>query len=519
MSAIRPLLGGKVPWHAIRLVTPTLCIGALVASGLIVANPTQAEAQAPVVATWTGASGASYNWSDPANWSPAVAPANGATLAFPAPSGASTEFSNDDLANLSLSSITMETGSGFASAYQVGSPAGTTISLGAGGFTSSDPSAAPSILPNSIDIPIRLAASQTWTVTGAGPELDGALNGSSSALTIDLAVAKAGSTSAPGSLYLYGDPQVGPVDIAGSDSANIGFDAGLGNGFVVLLDGLNGRNGNPVSVTDAGLFAAGSLGPLSVHRGELFVGSLALGVLTPSGSTAGSLSAHVKGAASFDHASGVVFAGLESSAVPGTTYPQLSSSGALALGEAQLALGESCNATFSPGDQLTLVKGAPVRGTFSFPGTSRPIRSGDLVRVPPPQSCHSKAPTELQFDYTRSRVTATVVGAQGAGTSALRVQHQAVRHGSALRLGLDCASALPCTGTASVTVRQTVIAEGHFTLAARHSAIATLPLTPAGRKLLAALGPQRRSAIVTITLPGGQRSRHPITMLASPLVA
>lgn len=99
--------------------------------------------------TWTGGGGNNL-WSNPANWDPGTAPVNGDDLVFGSPS------TTNDIANLSLNSISVTAGSPTLS--------GNTVSLGAGGLTSSGATA-------TISLNVTLTGSQTWSF--AGPTCSG----------------------------------------------------------------------------------------------------------------------------------------------------------------------------------------------------------------------------------------------------------------------------------------------------------------------------------------------------------
>ena len=356
---------------------------------------------------------------------------------------------------------------------------GNAITLGSGGLTATESNPASPAIADLVSLPITLGAAQAWSVQGTGPNLLGNVTGTSStSLTVNLSAASASGRTTPGGLGIGGDVEVGNLQIAGA-AADTGAAAGT-NGSVVMLSSaasLDGSDGSTVTVTDAGLAALGTVGPLTVTGGLLQVGLPTAGSLTQ---PTGTLSASVNGALTLDSTSFVSAAGITSAATPGTTYPQLTVSGTATLDGAQLALLTGCSPSLSPGDTLTLVTANSVIGTFDYPGSSgMTLASGDVVEAPAPTSgCPSPvAPTWFQIRYTTTAVTATVVAAPsvtslspstGPTTGGTQVTltgtgfsttagATAVEFGTTAATGVSCASTTTCVavsppGSGSVPV-------------------------------------------------------------------
>lgn len=83
--------------HAVLAVVPLIAVAFLA--------PMRAHASGPV--TWNGNAAPDTNWSTAGNWVGGVAPTNGDDVVFPA-SATSNPFSTDDIAGLSLHSITFQ---------------------------------------------------------------------------------------------------------------------------------------------------------------------------------------------------------------------------------------------------------------------------------------------------------------------------------------------------------------------------------------------------------------------------
>lgn len=168
--------------------------------------------------TWTGVLGANWstNISGVTNWSGAV-PVNGDSLIFP--SGASNPTNNDDIANLSVSSVTFNGSSG---GYNLGGSDALTITTG---VTDSNTSGT-----DIMNMPLVLGGSDTADVaSGAQLNLGGVISGSSgsisktSAGTLDLLGANTyggGTTVSAGTLLA--DGTIGAVTLSGGTLGGIG---------------------------------------------------------------------------------------------------------------------------------------------------------------------------------------------------------------------------------------------------------------------------------------------------------
>jgi hypothetical protein len=352
--------------------------------------------------TWSGAAPVGTSgWSNSSNWAGGTAPSGAVgTLTFPAltnpactssPPTATCFTSSNDITGLNVNLLSIDDGGPFSSNYQI---SGNAITLGAGGLTAGTTS---STFGNpSVRLPITLGASQTWSIDGNNNNSQIGLYASVTGPSTDtLGIALSHRTF----LGLNGnDVEVGPVTITGPNGAGSGNSAFL-NGAVAIGNPsggaqLNATDGNPVSVTHAGITSSnGTVGPLTMTGGNLQVGQ-------GGGPSAGTL--NVNGALTLDGASAVTVFINQSGTTAGTDYSQLGATGTVDLGNARLTVGGgggSCP-TLTEGDVDTLVTSATgLRGTFAG------IPDGTTV----PLGCSPTPQPQLRINYTSHTVTATVV--------------------------------------------------------------------------------------------------------------
>jgi hypothetical protein len=214
--------------------------------------------------TWTGEA-AESSWSAAKNWEGETAPSSPGpvTLDFPqltspACASASTSgtcyLSDNDMSGLSVESLKIDDGDD----YKIG---GGEITLGGGGLIASPASETSGEDGDSIDLPIELGASQTWSITGHGGQgaengvaIKNALIGPGKALAVNM--------SNDPLLTLEGDTEVGPITIDGTK-------AGAAGGVVLFSGELNGTDGSPVSLRDVGFEGSGTVGALKASAVEL----------------------------------------------------------------------------------------------------------------------------------------------------------------------------------------------------------------------------------------------------------
>ena len=327
--------------------------------------------------TWSGGAPVGQpNWSNNSNWSGGVAPTSSSTIAaaaFPrltsgactaSPPTATCYTSHNDLTGLSLGSLQIGTG------YHID---GNAINLGNGGLSNTFAG----IGSAQVALPIALTANQTWT--GGGIGFSRAISGSGSTLTIN---------PGGGSMGFSADVEVGNVAVNGSDTTQTGANA-QNNGVVHLFSSskLNATDGNSVTVTDAGLLSDGApIGALTSQGGYIQVGQ--------QGTPAGTVSTP---SATFDAASMVDFEIPGNGTVAGTDYGQLTSTGAVNLGGASLAINHSggCGSP-AQGAVYTLVN---TTGTLSGTFGNAP-NNGTIT-----DNCSGAT---FQINYTAHTVTATV---------------------------------------------------------------------------------------------------------------
>lgn len=357
--------------------------------------------------SWSGAtplgSGAT-NWSNPTNWVQDGAPSGAVgRLSFPAlstsacsskPASVACYQSYNDVSGLNVDSVSVDDGAPYYLS-------GNAITLGAGGLTAA-PSPGDRAIASSpnVQVPMTLAASQTWSITGGSGNQQLAIaapvTGSTQPLTIKL--------SARATLGLYADDEVGAVSATSTgtppSTVQLGSPQNPGS--------LNATDGNPVSFSGGvGLVAdSGKIGPLSMRGGQIQVGA----PVQP-----GTLA--VNGGATLDAASGLATYIHQSGTSAGTDFSQLRATGHVDLGNARLVLGgyrfvgevRSCP-VLTPGDVDALVT-----TTGSLTGTFAGVPDGTTI----PLDClgaTGTAPT-VKINYTTHTVAATVQSSAGTPTT------------------------------------------------------------------------------------------------------
>ncbi|HWF75100.1 MAG TPA: Ig-like domain repeat protein [Solirubrobacteraceae bacterium] len=330
--------------------------------------------------TWSGAAGAS-SWSTAANWVGATAP-NGpsGTLSFPALPGCTGTCytSANDLTGASANANAISIDDGVP--YQLN---GNGLTLGAGGITAA-PSGSDTGASANITLPLTLSAAQTWSITGGSSSQQlgvSSVAGAADALTVDFA---------SGGILSLTDAEVGAVSLTG--------DGALG-----LFGSLNGDNGNPVGITSparlATQFAGATSGPLTSTGGSIQVGR----GLPLDGTLA------VSGDVTLDSASNLTMFIDQPGTTPSTDYSQLTATGTVNLGGANLFLNNPAAAcpALHVGDVDTLIS-----TTGSLTGTFHNLPDGTTV----PLTCTGTAPT-VTINYTSTSVTATVASTAPGGTT------------------------------------------------------------------------------------------------------
>lgn len=267
--------------------------------------------------TWTGAIDANWstNNSGMTNWSGSV-PANGDSLIFPA--GAAHLTNIDDIASLTVGTVTF---SGASGGYNLGGSNPLTVSSGV--------TASNTVGTNTVNLPIVLGATQTFTV-GSGAQLNvgGVVSGSAG-------LVKDGS---------------GTLDLLGADTYNGGTTVSAGT---LLVDGSTGA----ISLTGGTLGGTGTLGVVTATAGTLAPG----GTNNPGVLSAGAVTLN----------SSTTFNALLGGPSPENgpnNYSQLKASGAVNLGGA--TLNATINFPLSTNASFTLIQATgTISGTFAQ-GTS-----------------------------------------------------------------------------------------------------------------------------------------------------
>jgi hypothetical protein len=391
-----------------------------------------ATAAAATDFTWSGATprgAGAASWSKTTNWSGGVAPSGSVgTLTFPSlesdaactgmPPTDTCGNSDNDVAGLSVNAISIDDGHVWAGGgYQI---SGNGITLGAGGITAAPFGNGTGPGGAFIGLPITLGANQTWSITSGSNGSSGlGINANVTGSPDTLAVHFGNPVPSPTVLQFGVDSEVdvelGAITVTGSGASGVNLE----NASVNYTDG------NPVSISGgAGLSAGpGRTGPLTMSGGSIEIGGRSL--------MPGASELTVAGGVSLDSTSELFMSINRGAGTAGTDYPQLSATGDVDLGSAQLTLsapGGTCP-TFHVGDVLTLVT-----TTGSLTGTFARVPNGSTV----PVNCVGTEPT-VRINYTSSAVTATVLAGGGApvNTSLPTISGTAVsgatlteRHGS-----------------------------------------------------------------------------------------
>jgi hypothetical protein len=335
--------------------------------------------------TWSGAASAGEaKWSNATNWSGTAPSGSVGTLEFPKlEAGCEAEHlaktcyvGENDVSGLTVNTISIDDGV----PYHI---KGNAITLGAGGITAKGAaSSGPLRVGPTLEVPITLSTSQTWSIDGGnGLLLQSGVSGSTDALEVKL--------SHQGGLAL-GNTDVGPITVTSAGFSEFGL--------VMFGTSLNGTDGNPVSVSGgAGLLIESpnpsSMGPLTMSGGALLIGQ----GTTPDTTLA------VKGGVKLDSASQLRLDIDHAGTTPGTDFSQLSATGAVNLEGASLLIlgpigGGKCPA-LTVGEAFTLVT-----TTGSLEGTFAGVPDGGIVGV----DCGEGYPL-VRINYTAHTVTATVV--------------------------------------------------------------------------------------------------------------
>jgi hypothetical protein len=332
--------------------------------------------------TWSGEGlAAAPSWSNPANWSGSSAPPASTsigTLSFPTlvpPLPDSDCFgaspldacyhSVNDLSGLSINQLQI---AGQGASYTI---SGQGLTLGSGGlaFTASG---GPGVVAE-IATPLTLSASQTWDISGSNGEspdlqVSGQLSGENADLTIDLNSIRRlifGELHSPTQV----DDELGNVVINGLAVKT----GGVTHQTPVELEAsVNTTDGHTLTVHNAELSVDGT-GPLTATNSTVSLDGSATGAVSLSNSLVSTeQDSYSAPSFSLEGTSSLEFTVGREGTTPGTDYSQVTSSGTVALGGAELTLldkasvegvGE-CSAPVA-GQVYTLVSAKEITGMFN----------------------------------------------------------------------------------------------------------------------------------------------------------
>jgi hypothetical protein len=306
--------------------------------GLVLVATLLSQAAQAVTRTWTGG-GADDNWTTAANWG-GTAPSAGDDLVFPGGTPRLTP-NNDFAVNTSFNSIAFNGGSG---GYTL---SGTPILLVAG------ISAANTAGNNTVQLPITLTASQTFSCTIPGPSdrltLSGQVDLGAFTLTLD---------SAGGSI----------INVNGVISSTGGVTSS-GGGVVFIVANCTYTGPTNISAGDF-VLAGSSLSPSSavtVTGGLLqFANGASTGPVTATGGTVGCEGGGTSQIGNVTDLTMQPGSTLFMAMVSVTNFGQLNASGTVNIGGATLVL--AWGFTSSTGNTFTIINktsGGAVTGTFA----------------------------------------------------------------------------------------------------------------------------------------------------------
>ncbi|HET6965319.1 MAG TPA: hypothetical protein VFH58_11150 [Acidimicrobiales bacterium] len=407
---------GRLPRLAAGLAAVLSSGGVAAGYQIAGASPASAVTLAPAPDfTWSGQgqvdpSTPDPNWSNGQNWSAGAAPAANSTvgtLTFPElgtcdDTTRACENGTHDLGNLTAGALNFTNNTTNYVIYP-NDPTTDGLSIGSGGITADGPTPDPANYAPSpsevLGVPLTVNSDQTWALSNNDLNIDGGFTGTGN-VTATLAQGSDLSFSYDPSGPTNPD-QLGSLSVTGGQSTNTGTQAGT-NGQVNLPTDLGTT---PVNFTDVQVYGPSNVGPLVSAGSAITVGT------NQNGGAPGNLAA--AGAVSLDSNSEVYFTIEGETDTPGTTFSQLSATGAVDLGNAQLQISPmyydssyaSQCVTPKAGDIWTLVSGSSVTGQFDD-SSGIPIPDGGTIKM---NDCADNpgqgAP--VRINYTATAVTAT----------------------------------------------------------------------------------------------------------------
>jgi hypothetical protein len=356
---------------------------------------------------WSG-KGSSSAWSDGGNWQGNTAPAPSSsidTLTFPLLPSAAT--ANNDLSGLSVNQLLLDDSHGYTLNGQG-------FTLGGGGLSVSTAEGSGGSLK--LAAPISLEGSQSWNI--AGPtnlvqpvEVSGQLTGAASNLTINLNTAN--------TLFVLGtylsheittDDELGDVTIGGPSMSHF-----------YLYANLNHLNGHSLTVEGVQFHDQASTGPLNLVNSQAELNGPSTGALTTIGSYLHPGRQLKVASAKLDETSTIYFAPSGHGTQPGTDFNQITSSGAVNLGNVQLSLNGQGADVLNGGcqDPTPGLVYPIISTTGSLSGTFKNVPDGSTVTTTscvsfgPKSEILEGGPYSYRINYNRTSsprtVTATVL--------------------------------------------------------------------------------------------------------------
>lgn len=493
---------------ATAVAIPTLTF----AAALNLAQAPAAKAQPATSQSWIG-TGSDPNWDSPGNWSTGAAPSGTLSeLAFP--DGGATclnfdcAFSVDDIPGLEIGTLAIDPGENYLIV-----PATTSDSLSLSSGIEFDGTTAETNAPlvTNLEVPLALAAPQTWTLAGV-PRTPSQLTVDSVTGTYPLTLsASSGAVLATAAL------NTGPLTVEGGGTLVVAQPspgsltaAAPPPPPIVGSPGVTIERDGSITFSRPGTLS----GPITVARGSN--STIQVGDGTPPDATV-----TVSGGLTLRADTNIDFS-LDSAAAPGkkpqpsTNYSRLTATGDVNLNSAALGLSEG----FAQGsDQCASLKGGQTYTVISaygaIDGTFAGIANDQVVPIGDCSWPNTPSTSAALVRYQAKSVTVTVVG--GAQIKALVAQTltptgatiESVRANRGYTEGFDA----PAIGTLALTWTETVRRKRVTVAQATNTANKVGPrrfaikLTAAGRKLLSHANQLKLTAGATFTSVSGNQTK------------
>jgi hypothetical protein len=496
----------------IRSLTAAIALSTIALAAALI--PAAADAaglpSVPGQTAWIG-TGSNPYWDTPGNWSTNAAPSGTVSeLAFAdngaACANADCVFSVDDIPQLTVGTLAIDAGQNY---LIVPMSSADSLTLGTGIVFQGAASQNARLVTN-LNVPITLAAKQTWTlagVPGTGSQLRvGPVSGTSFPLTLDLA---------SGTVLATTGLDTGPLTIVGGGTVALSpAPPGLLTTTpppppsIIASPGVTLERGASVSFDRTGTLS----GPITIARGSGSTLQVGTGKTPDSTVT-------MSGDLTLRAAAGIAFS-LDSAAAPprtkpapGTDYSQLTATGNVHLNSSALVLSQG----FVAGSgQCAALKGGQVYKVISsfgkVDGKFSGIANGQVVPIGECGWPNTPSSYAAIIRYQARAVTATVIGTaqiKALVTQTLTATNATIpgvldARGYVESFDAPIAGILSLTWSTKVHGKRVIVASATNTANRVGPRQITLKLTNAGRTLLGRSGRATLTATADFT-PTGQK--------------